>query len=84
LRAIGELDAKQEDALRQMEPKLAQVYGQQGAWFDLIARQMDFPDDLPDRIRAIWEAGKTKAERQGLTVDAGEFTQQFVDANFAH
>ena len=83
LRAIGELDAQQEGALQSMEPKLANVYGRSGPWFEIVAQQMDFPDTLPEQIRNIWKSGKAKASQQGLAVDPNEFTRQFVDTNFS-
>ena len=82
LKAIGCLDPQQEAALVAMEPRLAQVYGSEGRWDAIVAKQMNFPEDLPARIAGIWEAGKAKAAGIGLTVDPIEFTTQFVDTNF--
>ena len=82
LKSIGELDARQENSLKAMEPKLASVYGHEGSWFDIVANQMDFPSSLPDQIKAIWDAGKAKAAQQGVGVNPQEFTLQFVDTNF--
>jgi hypothetical protein len=82
LRAIGALDQQQEISLRSMEPKLSSVYGVDGSWFEIVAKQMDFPDSLPVQINEIWVSGKAKAEHQGLSVDPIEFTKQFVDTNF--
>ncbi|MGK6321433.1 hypothetical protein [Sphingomonas sp. DT-204] len=82
LKSIGELDAQQESSLKAMEPKLADIYGQGGSWFDIVANQMDFPPTLPSQIKSIWDAGKANAALQGVTVSPEEFTQQFVDKNF--
>jgi hypothetical protein len=84
LHAIGHLGSGQLESLRQMEPKLTQVYGQTGSWTEIVAAQMNFPPTLPDRIKDIWEAGKARAEQQGLMVEADEFARQFVDTNFPH
>ena len=83
LSSIGHLDDVQERALNMMAPKISETLWVRGSWFEMVAAQMDFPPDLPEKIREIWEAGKTKAEAQGLTVDPREFTQQFVDKNFS-
>ncbi|MGE0712682.1 MAG: hypothetical protein AB7N76_09130 [Planctomycetota bacterium] len=82
LRAIGELPDEQERALRAMEPKLQQVYGARGAWHELVASQMGFPDDLPATIRSIWDQGNARAAELGIPVDAVGFTRHFVDTNF--
>ena len=82
LKAIGSLDAQQNDALVAMEPKLSQVYGSTSGWDGIVAEQMDFPDTLPAEIARIWEAGKLKAADLGMTPDPNEFTAQFVDTNF--
>ena len=83
LSSIGHLDEKQEHALNLMAPKLSETLGCSGSWFDMVATQMEFPPDLPSKIRQIWETGKARAEDQGLIVDPDEFTRQFVDTNFA-
>lgn len=83
LSAIGELDTKQEESLRRMEPKLASVYGAQGSWIEIVSAQMDFPATLPGQIKGIWEKGVSQARQQGLAVDPNEFAMAFVDENFS-
>ena len=82
LRVIGALTPEQEEGLRKLEPKLGQIYGQSGSWYQIVEQQMAFTPDLPAQIRQIWEEGSARARAQGLSVDPGEFTRQFVDANF--
>lgn len=82
LSSIGHLDEEQEHALNMMAPKLSEALGVQGSWFDMVATQMEFSPDLPEKIKKIWDAGKVKAMQQGLSVDPEEFTRQFVDTNF--
>jgi hypothetical protein len=67
-----------------MEPKLAAAFKSSGSWQQMIAKQMDFPDELPEKIKEIWANGKAKAAELGLSVDPAEFTRQFVDTNFDH
>ena len=83
LSSIGRLDEQQEHALSIMAPKLADTLGLRGSWFDIISKQMEFPADLPIKIKAIWDSGSAKAATQGLSVDPEEFARQFVDTNFA-
>lgn len=82
LSSIGHLDDDQKHALNMMAPKLAEVLGISGSWFDIVAVQMDFPADLPQKIKKVWDDGMAKAGEQGLSVDPNEFTRQFVDTNF--
>ena len=81
LNAIGELDARQEEILRRMEPKLASLYGAHGSWIEIISSQMDFSEALPEKIRNDWENSLSQARRKGLHLDPNEFAIAFVDVN---
>ncbi len=80
--SIGHLDVAQAEALERMERKLREIFGEDGPWQIIVARQMDFPDTLPSTIRSIWENGSAKARKQNWTPDPLEFMRQFVDINF--
>jgi hypothetical protein len=54
LDAIGQLDDRQRDTLRQIEPKLRETYGREGTWARIIAGEMDFPEALSSEIRTVW------------------------------
>ena len=82
LDAIGQLDDAQRQALRRMEPKLADVYRMNGSWVDIVNAQMDFPESLPAQIRAIWEKNLVSARARGVAVNPNEFAVVFVDQNF--
>lgn len=83
LRAIGHLDAKQEEALKSMEPKLEKLYGIQGSWVEIVSSQMDFPGSFPGQVADIWEKGLRQAKQRGLDVDPNAFAMAFVDENFS-
>jgi len=82
LRAIGQLDAAQNEALSSIEPKLAEVYGQESTWFQVVADQMQFPEGIEASINDVWEAALGKAAEMNMQIDPAEFTRQFVDTNF--
>jgi hypothetical protein len=82
LSSIGHLSDQQEHALNLMAPKLAETFQFRGSWFEIVAKEMDFPPDLPIKIKAIWDSGNAKAVELGLSVDPEEFARQFVDTNF--
>lgn len=82
LNSIGLLGERKERALNLMAPKLAEIFQFRGTWLEIIGRQMDFPSDLPTKIKAIWESGNAKAAERGLSIDPEDFARQFVDNNF--
>ncbi len=82
LRAIGQLDEAQNAALQSIEPQLAELYGKESTWFQAVADQMQFPEDVEASIQQVWIATLAKAEELNVEVDAAEFTRQFVDTNF--
>lgn len=82
LKSIGRIEPEQLNALAQLEPKLRETYATQGTWFEIVAEEMDFPDELPSRINAKWDSYSKHMQQKGLTADPMEFTYQFVDTNF--
>lgn len=82
LSAIDQLDERQQDALRLMEPKLHSVYATGGTWQDVVRVQMDFPDSLPKKIYEIWEKNLAKSHENRTPVDPNEFAITFVNQNF--
>lgn len=83
LDSIDQLDNEQRDKLREMEPKLAEVYNSNGSWREIVSAQMDFPESLPEQIRNIWSNYLVQAKAQGASVDPNEFARSFVDQNFS-
>ena len=84
LLAIDALDSEQAGALRALEPKLAGIFGREGAWNTMVAAELDLPDELPARIMEAWEDGREKAASYGIMLDPREFAALFVDTNFPH
>ena len=82
LDSIGELDSQTAQSLTAMEPKLRDTYQIQGSWQDIVSHQMQFPEDMPRQIEAIWNDAETKVRNSGMELSAVEFTYQFVDTNF--
>ena len=78
LDAIGQLEPQHASALKLMEPKLGETYGMQGAWQEIVAAQMGFPESLPSKIRAVWEGQSEEARR----LAPNQFAIHFVDQNF--
>ncbi len=82
LDAIGMLHDEHREVLHRMEPRLTRVFGHEGAWLDILIKEMEFPDTLPGKIRKNWEGFLAAARAQGAAVDPEEYAQRFVDANF--
>nr|BFD41616.1 hypothetical protein FFPRI1PSEUD_31150 [Pseudomonas sp. FFPRI_1] len=81
LKSIGRIEPEQLSALAQLEPKLRETYATQGTWFEIVAEQMDLPNDFPNRIHAKWDSYSKYMQQNGLTADPMVFTYQFVDTN---
>ncbi len=81
LKSIGRIEPEQLNALAQLEPKLRETYASQGTWFEIVAEQMDLPDELPSQIDAAWDSYSKHMQQKGLAADPIEFTYRFVDAN---
>ncbi|KRG78435.1 hypothetical protein ABB30_03745 [Stenotrophomonas ginsengisoli] len=84
LSAMGQLDPQQDEILKGMEGKLAEIYGATGSWFEIVGSQMDFPDAVPAQIRAIWDSYLMKVHPLGGAVDPIEFAMTFVNTNFPY
>lgn len=82
LQSIGRIEPEQLNVLARMEPKLRETYATQGTWFEIVAEQMDFRDDLPSRISVKWDSYSKHMQQKGVTADPMEFTYRFVDTNF--
>lgn len=80
--SVDQLPSGQADALEVMAPKLAATYGVEGTWQDVVAAQMEFPPDLPDALRGMWERALVDAGGSRDTVDAELWAQRVVDSSF--
>ncbi|CAA2110269.1 hypothetical protein [Variovorax paradoxus] len=82
LDAIDQLDDEKRATLEALEPRLAQTFSATGTWQQMIASQMGFGDDVPDRIRHFWRRYLDHAETNNERVDAQAFVVDFVAQNF--
>jgi hypothetical protein len=83
LASIDQLGVSEIETLRAMQPELAQLYGREGTWDQIVVGEMQLPADLPDRIRAMWERNQNIAAEAGVTLSAQQFAEMFVDQNFS-
>lgn len=81
--AIGKLESKEQEALSQMEPKLHQVFKQQGDWRSIVSGVMALPGNMPDLIRAKWTENVEIARQHETTLTPQQFAEMFVDSNLA-
>jgi hypothetical protein len=84
LRAINALSEEQNGALEELTPYLQKTYNRTGSWHEIIAAQMEFPSDLPERIRGMWSRNQEIAKRVGDVLEPEQFAQMFVDSNIDH
>ena len=83
LRAIGELTSVDESNLKEMAPKLRDVYHAQGNWDEIIESIMELPADMPEKIAELWERNQELAKANGETLLPQDFAEMFVDRNLA-
>ena len=84
LDVIDELPASNREAMVQMEPLLRKTYDCDGSWEQIVAKQMDFTDDLPDQIRSLWQQNQALATRSGQVLLPITFTEMFLRHNFPY
>lgn len=82
LDVIGQLSEEQDEALVAMQPRLAQVYGDEGSWQDMVAAQMQFPPRLDEQVRRFWAGYLEHCKANGMPADPNEFVVSFIDQNF--
>lgn len=80
---IGKLGTKEAEALEEMEPKLRQLFNEQGNWREIVARVMALPANMQDLIRMKWKENLEIAKQQSLTLEPQRFAEMFVDSNLA-
>jgi hypothetical protein len=82
LDAIGQLEDAQRAALEEMEPWLAKTFASSGTWQEIVARQMEFSEQVPDKIRGFWLGYLDHAKALNRSVHPSEFVAEFIGQNF--
>ena len=82
LKSLDLLPESDSSALASMQPKLAQIYGRQGTWDEIIAATMEMPPDMPSLIRQNWQHNQQIARDNGVILLPQQFAEMFVDQNF--
>ena len=83
MKAIDQLSVEDNASLKELEDDLAQVYGHEGSWDEIVAATMEFPANLPEIILQMWKENQDIAEENGDTLEAQDFAEMFVDENLA-
>lgn len=83
LDVIGQLGAAQNAALAAMQPRLAAVYRDRGSWQEIVARQMDFPPGVTDRVQMFSSSYQEVCQIDRLQPDALAFVASFFRQNFS-
>jgi hypothetical protein len=82
LEALGQLDEQARATMRQVEPRLRQLYGVEGSWQTILAAVLRMPPNTPDQIRAMWARNLAVAKSRSETLSPQRFAEMFVDSNF--
>jgi hypothetical protein len=82
--AIGELPAKKAAFLENITPNLQATFKRGGNWQSIIAAEMEFPSDLPEMLRKLWERNCEIARQNRVILTTQQFAEMVVDENFGH
>lgn len=82
LSTIGELSEKDASNLAAMSPKLRQLYGLDGDWYEIIAKIMDIDSELTARIISDWEINIKASRENGMPLNSQHFAENIADSNF--
>src|SRR5690349_14732464 len=68
LKCIGELDPASEAKLREMEPKLRQIYSCDGSWEEIVISVLHFSPNIRTSIRDLWLKNQAIAKQHQVTL----------------
>ncbi len=81
--AIGELPASRAARLQDMVPNLQSTFdSSKPDWTSIVAEQMEFPAELPESLRAMWQRNVAAFEEAEGEADPVLFARLVVDRNF--
>lgn len=83
LRAISQLPKEDEVKLKEMAPKLVQVYRHEGEWYEIIAYVMDLPENMAVLINEMWQRNQEIARFKNIELTPQQFAEMFVDQNLS-
>lgn len=83
LNAIDELSKENELTMQKMTPFLRQTYNVDGDWDAIVEKVMDFPSNMPEKIKASWLKNQELARSNNEELLPQHFAELFVDHNFA-
>jgi hypothetical protein len=79
---IDQLDEDKRLKLDAIAPKLARSFRRKGSWQDIVAIEMDFPPNMPDVIRGLWQRNLQRFQEAGESPDPNVFAATIVEENF--
>jgi hypothetical protein len=83
LKSLDMLPEADAENLKEMQPRLARLYGKQGSWDQIIAATMELPENLDSLIREMWSRNLEIAKANGSNLTAQQFAEMFVDQNLS-
>jgi len=79
--AIGYLSPEDEAKMDRLTPKLAQTLGQTGGWREIVSKNMNFPDNMGESIRGLWDKNSKIAIDANQELSPQKFAEMFADTN---
>jgi len=81
LDAIGYLSPEDEAKMDRLTPKFAQTLGQTGGWREIVSKNMNFPDNMGESIRGLWDKNSKIAIDANQELSPQKFAEMFADTN---
>lgn len=82
LSVIGEMSKEDEVILKELEPKLQELYHQKGNWAQIVEAELQIDENTKSQILEIYKRNRELAAKNGEELPAEHFAQMFVDENF--
>jgi hypothetical protein len=81
--AIGELEPQLAALIDELTPNLQKTYNRGGNWQSIIAAEMSFSDDFPEKLKELWTKNTEIARMNRTTLSAQTFAEMICDENFS-
>lgn len=77
--AIDDLSEHDAQAMERMAPQLAEAFDVTGTWQQIVAQVMEFPEDMRERTRELWQRQRERSAARGQSVSADAFARKLAD-----
>jgi hypothetical protein len=77
--AIDALTPEDERFMETLKPILRNEWAKGDTWVELVSSSMEFPADLPPKLKQGWLENRERAQKAGHSLTAEEFAKAVCD-----